>query len=107
MFKMIIPVSLPLLLICGSAVAGVTEMVCKNPRQGYQVTFDDAASTFRLGAPGKDTFYTVERVEKDESGSVVRGKTAKDGPDFIAYLGGKKRIEFIDGGEVFQTDPCK
>lgn len=37
----------------------------------------------------------------------MRGKTVKDGPDFVAYLGEKKRIEFIDGGELMQTDLCK
>lgn len=90
------------------AVAAKIEMTCNSPRQGYAVMFDDAAKTFIVSAPGSDTAYAVQGVEKSKDGStVVRGKTVKGGPDFVAYLGGEKRIEFVDSGQVFQTDLCK
>lgn len=100
-------VLLALVLTSWSALAAKTQMTCKNPRRSYVATFDDAANTFRVGSAGPDTFYKVERVEKGKSGQIVHGKTVKDGPNFVAYLGEKKRIEFIDGGQIIQTDPCK
>lgn len=102
-----IPILLAFGLVAGPALAAQTRMTCENPRRSYVATFDDEANTFRVGSAGPDTFYQVERVQNDGNGQVVRGKTVKDGPDFAAYLGAKKRIEFIDGGEVIQTDPCK
>ena len=107
MMSKTIGILLAFVLIAGPVLAAPTQMICKNPRRSYLVTFDAAANTFRLGSAGPDTFYQVERVEEGENGQVVRGKTVKDGPDFVAYLGEKKRIDFIDGEQVIQTDPCK
>lgn len=103
----VIPTLLAFVLISGPALAAQIRMTCKNPRRGYLVTFDGAAKTFRLGAAGAETFYKVEHIGRDVSGLVVRGKTVKDGPRFAAYFGGKKRIEFFEGGQVIQTDPCE
>jgi len=94
-------------LIAGPVYASETEMVCKNPRRSYVVLFDKAANTFRVSAAGVDDFYQIESVEDTGNGLVVRGKTVRGGPDFVAHLGLKKSIEFIDSGEVIQTDPCK
>jgi len=99
--------STSLVLFAAPAFAKITEMTCTNPRQGYSVTFDETAEIFLIGAPGDDTSYSVESIEHGKHGLIVRGKTVKDGPGFIAHLGGEKRIEFVDGGEVFQTDPCE
>lgn len=107
MMKKTIPILLAFGLIAGPALAAKTEMTCKNPRREYLATFDETATTFRVRAAGADSFYKIERIENDENGMVVRGKTVKDGPYFAAYLGTKKRIELIDGGQVIQTDPCK
>lgn len=102
-----IPILLAFVLISGLAFAAQTEMICKNPGKRYLATFDEAAKTFQVSSAGPGTFYQVKRIENDGSGLVVRGKTVKDGPEFAAYLGVKKRIEFIIDGEVIQTDPCK
>ena len=102
-----IPLLLAFVLVAEPTLAAQMQMICKNPRQNYLVTFDDEANIFRLGSVGPDTFYQVEEVEKNENELIVRGKTIKDGPDFVAWLGEKKRIDFIDGGQVIQTDLCK
>ncbi|MHA1164297.1 MAG: hypothetical protein ACTSP0_01790 [Alphaproteobacteria bacterium] len=107
MMKKTMPVLLAFGMISGPALAAQTKMICKNPGRSYLATFDEAANSFKVGSAGPDAFYQVERVEYDGNGMVVRGKTIKDGPDFAAYLGAKKRIEFIIDGEVIQTDPCK
>ena len=107
MIQTVILVSISIILFACPAYAAKMEMTCTNPRQGYSVTFDDMVRTILVGAPGGDTPYIVESVEKGAHGLVVRGKTVKDGPGFVAHLGGKKRIEFIDGSEIIQTDPCK
>ena len=107
MISKTILILLAFILISGPVYAAQTEMICKNPGRSYVATFDEATNIFRVGSAGPDTFYQIERVENDGNGQVVRGKTVKDGPDFVAYLGKKRRIEFIDGGQVIQTDPCK
>ncbi len=94
-------------LFAGPVLAAQTKMICKNPRREYLATFDETTNTFKVEAAGADSFYIIERIEDDGNGLVLRGKTIKDGPDFVAYLGAKKRIELIDGGQVIQTDPCK
>jgi hypothetical protein len=95
-------------LISSPVLAAQEKMACKNPRRGYLVTFDDMAKSFHVGVPpGSDTLYKVESVESDKDGLLVKGKTVKGGPGFVAYFGVKKRIEFIDGGQVIQTDPCE
>ena len=101
------PILLGVILFAEPALAAQIQMICKNPRQSYLVTFDDEANIFRLRSTGPDTFYQVDDVEKNEDGQIVRGKTVKDGPDFVAWLGGKKRIEFMDGAQVIQTDLCE
>ena len=106
MLKMILML-LVIGLIGGPAYAAQTEMVCKNPRRSYVVLFDKAANTFRVRVAGADNFYQIERVENTENGLVVRGKTIKGGPDFVAHLGLKKSIEFTDSGQIIQIDPCK
>lgn len=103
----LITILLSLCLVSGAAIAGTTEMTCKNARRGYVAIFDAAAKTFTLEVAGSVTPYQVNKVDKGPEGTVVRGKTVKGGPDFVAYLGKKKRIEFIDGGELMQTDLCK
>ncbi len=106
MFK-IIPILLILSLAAEPVFATQIQMTCKNPRRSYVVTFDDEANTFRVGSAGPNTFYQVKRLGKNMNGQVVHGKTVKGGPDFEAYLGTKKRIEFIEGGQIIQTDFCK
>ncbi|GBE42947.1 MAG TPA: hypothetical protein ENH05_05985 [Rhizobiales bacterium] len=102
-----IPILLAFGLISGPALAAQMEMSCENPRREYLATFDETTNTFKVQAEGADSFYIIKRIEDDGNGLILRGKTIKGGPDFAAYLGAKKRIEFIDGGEVIQTDPCK
>lgn len=101
------PVLISGILISGSALAAQTQMICKNPRRSYLVTFDDVTKTLRVGAAGPDTFYQVKRVENGANGQVVHGKTVKGGPNFVAHLGGKKRMELVDSGQIVQTDPCE
>jgi len=96
-----------LVLASSLASAGTIEMICKNPRRSYQVLFDGSAKTFRVRSEGADTAYKVERIEHGKSGLIVRGKTVKDGPKFVAYLTEKNRIAFIEGGQIIQTDPCE
>jgi hypothetical protein len=85
--------ALSLLLFSTIAMAGTLEITCKNPRQSYAVTFDDMTRTFTVSAPGTDAPYMVESVETGKDRPVVKGQTVKGGPGFVAYLGGKKRIE--------------
>lgn len=107
MIRKVMPLSIAAIVLACPALAEKMEMTCKNPRQGYAVTFDDMTRTIVVGAPGGDTPYMVESVEKGAGGPVVKGKTVNDGPGFVAYLGGKKRMEFVDGGQVIQTDLCE
>jgi|GEM_PF-3143510 len=101
-----LPIVLAFVLISGPALAAQYQMECKNPRQTYVATFDDDAPSFKIETAGSATLYEIERIEKDGNGQIVRGKTVSGGPYFVAHLGGKKRIEFIDGDQVIQTDPC-
>ena len=94
-------------LVTGPALAAQQQMNCVNPRQNYLVTFDPVPKTFILGTPGNITKYQVISIEETSGGNVVRGKTVADGPNFVAYLGDNKRIEFINGGEIIQTDICE
>lgn len=89
------------------AIAGEREMTCKNPRRAYQVIFDDKANTLKLKTPGKVTSYKVMRVDNTTTGLVIAGKPVTGGPDFAAYFGRDKRIEFIADGSTIQTDKCK
>lgn len=98
---------LVLVFISGPVLAAQSKMICKNPGRSYLATFDETANTFRVQAAGADNFYQIERVENTGNGLIVRGKTIKGGPDFVAHLGEKKSIEFIDDGQVIQTDLCK
>lgn len=102
-----IPILLAFVLISGPALAAQIQMICKKPRRSYVAAFDDTANTFRVGSAEPDTFYQVKQVVKVANGQIVKGKTIKNGPDFVAYLGQNKRIELIVGGQVIQTDPCK
>ena len=101
------PILLAFGLISGPALAAQSEMICKSPFRSYLAAFDDEANTFKLATAGEVTPYQVNKVDKGPDGTVLRGKTVKGGPDFAAYFGKKRRIEFIDGGEVIQTDLCK
>ena len=107
MIRKMILVTGYLVSVSSLASAGTIETTCKNPRRSYLVEFDDGAKTFRLHVNGADSVYKVERVEKRENGLVVYGRTVKTGPNFVAYLTDRKRIEFVDGGRIIQTDPCK
>ena len=91
----------------GPALAASQQMICKNPRQNYLVTFDPVPKTFTLETAGDVTQYQVKSVEEGSDGLVMRGNTVTDGPDFVAYLGDNKHIDFIDGGEIIQTDACE
>jgi len=106
MFKLVL-IMLSVLMASQFAVAAQIEMICKNPRRAYTAVFNDKARTFRLRTAGKITRYRVKRVQKRRDGYVVRGKTVKGGPDFVAYLGRNRRIQFVAGGKVIQTDKCR
>ena len=103
----IVPIALSVLLVSEFAVAAQIKMTCRNHRGPYEAVFDTKAKTFRLGRGGRFTRYRVRRVQKHPNGYVVSGKTVKRGPNFIAYLGRNRRIEFMDNAKVFQIDKCK
>ncbi|MCP5082220.1 MAG: hypothetical protein GY948_11040 [Alphaproteobacteria bacterium] len=94
-------------LATGGPLSTPKQMTCRNPRRSYVVTFDETARSFRMETAASKTFYQVDVIERGEVGLVVRGKTVNAGPDFAAYLDGKKRIDFFDGGQIVQTDPCE
>ena len=100
-------IALSVLLVSEFAVAAQIKMICKNPRRSYVAVFDSKARTFQLRNVGSTVRYRVKRVRKRRDGYVVRGKTVKGGPDFVAYLGRNRRIQFLEGGKVFQTDKCR
>ena len=103
----IVPIALSVMLVSEFAVAAQIKMTCRNFRGPYVVVFDSKARTFRLRTAGRVTHYRVRRVQKHRYGYAVSGKTVKGGPDFVAYLGRNRRIQFADRGKVFQTDKCR
>ena len=97
---------LSVLLVPALAVAAQTRMTCKNAVRTYVAVFDHKAGTFTLSSGGKPVRYRVRRVMKHPNGTVVSGKTVARGPNYVAYLGKNRRIEFMADGKVFQIDKC-
>ncbi|MDH3235269.1 MAG: hypothetical protein OEQ29_17250 [Alphaproteobacteria bacterium] len=103
----IVPIALCVLLVSEFAIAAQIKMTCRNHRGPYDAVFDTKAKTFRLGRGGKFTRYRVRRIQKHPKGYVVSGKTVRGGPDFVAFLGKDRRIQFAEGSRVFQIDKCQ
>lgn len=106
MFKTF-PMLMSVMLVPTIAVAAQSRMTCKNAFRTYVAVFDHKAKTFKLSSAGKLARYRVRRVQQHPYGYVVSGKTVARGPNFIAYLGRNRRIEFLDNGKVFQIDKCR
>ena len=78
-------------------------MLCKNPSREYAASYSEDSKKFVVD----DTQYTVKAVEDNSARYVVSGHTLKDGPDFRAEFRPKKRIEFFENDQLFQTDRCR
>lgn len=89
------------------AAANKTKMICENPRREYLVIFDPEKHRFVVKAEDGLTKYRLRNVQNVPGGYVIKGSTIRNGPDFVAYTTGARRIEYFANFEKIQTDYCR
>jgi hypothetical protein len=95
-----------LLVVSAQAFGAPLSMVCTNPRQPYQVTYDGAAS-FAVASAGAATKYLPLTFEKTRRTAVSGMVGNGSGLGFYAEFSPHKRIELYQDAKLVQTDECK
>ena len=94
--------------LCAQAAGAQTvEMLCKNPRREYLVTFDKGDRRFFNKADGDAVEYSVLSVEDTPRKLIVVGLTVNNGPTFRATFKPTKKLEYFENNELMQTDSCR